>query len=306
MNYGKWLEHWLEFYVKPAAKQSTLKKYLTQCRLHIEPLLGKYQIDDVSVYILQQFASRLLQKGLAPNTVNSIVSTVKHSLRQAYVIGVTQKENTHAIMRTKVREKKAHCFSVQTQKRIETYVLNSKKPKFCGILLSLYTGIRVGELLALKWQDIDFEKGIINITKSCRDSWQDGKYIKIIDTAKTHNSMRVIPMPRQIVAYLKKIKRRIKGDYVVMGRTEQGAEMRTYQRTFEQLLRKLAIPHCGIHTLQHTFATRALEIGMDVKTLAEILGHSDPTVTLKRYAHSMLEYKTEIMNKLGKMVFDKK
>lgn len=306
MEYGKWLTDWLEYYIKPAAKQSTLKKYLSQCRLYIDPMLGKYQIDDISVKILQQFTSRLLQKGLAPNTVNSIESTVKHSLRQAYVAGMTNEQNTHAIMRSRVREKKAHCFSRQAQKKLEDYVLNSKKPKFCGIVISLYTGVRVGELLALKWQDIDFEKGVINITKSCRDSWQEGKYVKIIDTAKTHNSMRVIPMPRQITAYLKKIKRRTKGDYVVMGRTEQGAEVRTYQRTFEQLLRKLAIPHCGIHTLRHTFATRALEIGMDVKTLAEILGHSDPTVTLKRYAHSMLEYKTEIMNKLGNMVFDKR
>ena len=306
MEYGKWLDYWFEYYVKPTAKQSTLTKYLTQRRLYIQPLLGKFEIDDISVYVLQHFTSRLMQKGLAPNTVNSVESTVKQSLRQAYVAGVTQKQNTHAIVRSRVREKKAHCFSVQTQKKIEDYVLNDKRVKFCGIVISLYTGIRVGELLALKWQDIDFEKGMINITKSCRDSWRDGKYIKIIDTAKTHNSVRIIPMPKQITSYLKRIKRRTKGEYVVMGRTDQGAEVRTYQRTFEQLLRKLAIPHCGIHTLRHTFATRALEIGMDVKTLAEILGHSDPTVTLKRYAHSMLEYKTEIMNKLGKIVFDRK
>ena len=306
MQYRKWLNIWLEDYVKPFAKQSTLKKYTAQCKLHIEPLLGEYDIDEMSAKNLRQFTFRLLEKGLAPNSVNGIISTAKQSLWQAYNSGITQAQNTCAILRSKVREKRVQCFSRQEQKKIEDYVLNSNKPKLCGIVISLYTGVRVGELLALKWQDIDLEKGTISITKSCRDGWQDGKYTKITDITKTQNSVRLIPLPRQIKVYLRQIKKNSKSEYVVEGRSNQGAEVRTYQRTFEQLLKKLELSHRGIHSLRHTFATRALEIGMDIKTLSEILGHSNPTVTLKRYAHSMLEYKTEIMNKLGRIIFEKK
>ena len=88
------------------------------------------------------------------------------------------------------------------------------------------------------------------------------------------------------------------------GRSEYGAQVRSYQKTFELLLKRLRIPHKGFHSLRHTFATRALECGMDVKTLSEILGHKNPTITLKRYAHSMMEHKAEMMNRLGKLLLE--
>lgn len=86
------------------------------------------------------------------------------------------------------------------------------------------------------------------------------------------------------------------------GKTDCGAEVRSYQNTFKLLLKRLKIPHKGFHAIRHTFATRALECGMDVKTLAEILGHKNPTITLKRYAHSMMEHKKEMMNRLGELL----
>lgn len=114
--------------------------------------------------------------------------------------------------------------------------------------------------------------------------------------------MRKIPMPKQLLSKLKELKKKAKCEYVIQGKTKYGAQVRSYQRSFENLLNLINIPHKGIHSLRHTFATRALEVGMDVKTLSEILGHKSPTITLKRYAHSMTEHKAEMMNRVGKIL----
>lgn len=114
--------------------------------------------------------------------------------------------------------------------------------------------------------------------------------------------MRAIPIPNQLLIRLKEYKKSSSDDYVVIGKSVHGAQVRSYQKSFELLLKSLELPHKGFHSLRHTFATRALECGMDIKTLSEILGHKNPTITLKRYAHSMLEHKTEMMNRLGKLL----
>lgn len=181
-------------------------------------------------------------------------------------------------------------------------MLEKEEPHLFGILLCLYTGLRIGELLALTWDDIDCQKGTLSVTKSCHDGWENKRYIKIFDSAKTQSSERVIPLSKQVIVRLKEIRKQTNSKFVVTGKTESGAQIRSYQRTFEKTLKKLDIPHKGFHALRHTFATRALEIGMDVKTLSEILGHRDPAVTLQRYAHSLMEHKAEMMNKLGRLM----
>ena len=168
--------------------------------------------------------------------------------------------------------------------------------------MTLYSGIRLGELLALEWSDLDMRKCVIKVSKSCHDSWGESGYVKVIDTPKTHTSQRIIPMPKQLVPYLKVMRRNAESKYVIPGRTDYGSGVRTYQRFFEKMLLDLGIAHKGFHSLRHTFATRALECGMDVKTLSEILGHANPTITLNRYAHSMFDHKTSMMNRVGKLL----
>lgn len=171
-----------------------------------------------------------------------------------------------------------------------------------GIIFCLYTGLRIGELLALKWEDIDLQKSIFTVNKTCMDSWENGKYVKLLEIPKTETSNRVVPIPKQLLSKIRDLKKIANSEYFVCGRSKYGSQVRSYQKTFEKLLIKLKIPHKGFHSLRHTFATRALEIGMDIKTLSEILGHKNSTVTLNRYAHSLLEHKTDMMNKLGKLL----
>ena len=152
------------------------------------------------------------------------------------------------------------------------------------------------------WSDIDFTKGTLSVSRSCHDGkGAEGKYIRIEDTPKTSSSCRIIPLSKQLVPYLKKLKKKSNSDYVVANGNKV-ISVRSYQETYYRLLKKLNINRHGFHALRHTFATRALECGMDVKTLSEILGHKNPTVTLNRYVHSMFEYKKDMMNKLGKML----
>ena len=160
-----------------------------------------------------------------------------------------------------------------------------------------------GELLALEWSDIDFQKGIISVSKSCHDGKDDnGQFARITDTPKTETSEREIPFPKQLIPYLRNLKKDSNSVYVIASDSDKLISVRAYQRSFELFLKRLHIPHKGFHSLRHTFATRALECGMDVKTLSEILGHKNANVTLNRYVHSLMEHKREMMNRLGKLL----
>jgi integrase len=302
MQYKDWLAKWFELYIKPSVKESTCKKYSSQIQNHIIPALGDKNLDELDAVTLQSFTVNLRKSHLAANTICGVISLVKMSLKMALKVGVVDKEFSDCIVMPKKDEKKIECFTEAEQKRIERFVLTSGDKRLFGIVLTLYTGLRIGELLAARWQDIDFKKGVLYVRYTCRDSWQNGQYVKILDTPKTEKSVRVIPLPKQLLPTLKQIKMLSHCEYVVPSQGQFGAQVRSYQRTFSRLLNWLKIPHKGFHSLRHTFATRAIECGMDVKTLSEILGHSNPMVTLSRYAHSNSDYKAQMMNKLGKLL----
>ena len=302
MKYKEWLEKWLNYYVQPYAKERTYQKYKSQVDLHIVPKIGNRDMADLSAVGLQEFVVSLSEKGLSANSVNGVITVLKSSLKRAEMLNLVEKQYTACIQRPKSREKQVECFSKTEQRKIEAYIFEKNKPKLLGIILCLYTGLRIGELMALEWSDIDLQKGMIKISKSCHDTWKNSEYVKVIDTPKTQSSERIIPLPKQLIIYLKDWKKQATGNYVISGERRHGIPVRSYQKTFERVLSRLDIPHKGFHSLRHTFATRALECGMDVKTLSELLGHKNPMVTLKRYAHSMLEHKAEMMNRLGKLL----
>ena len=302
MVYKQWCSEWLNCYVKPQVKERTYAKYCQLANSHILPELGDYHLDELSTNVLQHFVNNMQNKGYASTTIHGLISLLKLSLVKAVELDIVDKEYSNYLSRPKAQTKRVECFSIYEQRKMENFIVFIDKPRYFGILLSLYTGIRLGELLALEWSDLDMRKCVIKVSKSCHDSWDENGYIKVIDTPKTHNSQRIIPMPKQLVPYFKVMRRNASSKYVIPGRTAYGAGVRTYQRFFEKMLIDLGIPHKGFHSLRHTFATRALECGMDVKTLSEILGHANPTITLNRYAHSMFDHKTSMMNRVGKLL----
>ncbi len=301
MKYMDWLMHWLNIYIKPTVKQRTLDQYEDIVRRQILPQLGDLELETLLPDILQKFTAKCCER-YAVNTVSGIISVLKSSLKVARRTGVLNREYTDSIRMPKAREKEVSCFSLTEQKRIERAVFKSGKDRLFGIVLCLYTGLRIGELMSLQWADIDLRRCVLSVNKTCRDCWQNGVYVRLIDTPKTASSKRRIPIPKQLLPHLKAIKSRSQSTFVVSGNKGKDVPLRSYQKTFERLLKHEDIPHKGFHALRHTFATRALECGMDVKTLSEILGHKNATVTLNRYAHSLMDYKRDMMNKLGKLL----
>ncbi len=309
MEYKEWLNVWLCNTVKPTSKSRTYTRYKEIIDGHIKPKLGEYELCDLTPLILQKFVTDLLQrgnlitgKGLSANTVNTAITVIQNSLKAAVAFGELKEYTADKIKRPKAKESEVSCFSLAEQRKIEQEVLQSKKDKLFGIILCLYTGLRIGELLALTWSDLDFSKGTLSVTKSCHyGKGESEKFERRTELPKTVTSRRTIPIPKQILALLKTVKKRSKSVYVIASGTDP-ISVRSYQRSFALMLKRLKIPHKGFHALRHTFATRALECGMDVKTLSEILGHKNASITLNRYVHSLMEHKQEMMNKLGKLL----
>ena len=304
MKYIDWLIQWLENYIRPSVKGRTYERYRLIVEQHIKDKIGSIELNDLSPLVLQSLITELLQsgnsktgKGLSTTSVNAVISVIQSSLKTAHLLGLTNEYTADKLKRPKLKEKPVECFTLAEQKQIEQAVRTGKKDKLYGIILCLYSGLRIGELIALQWSDIDFTKGILTVSKSCHD----GKDGLVIDEPKTVTSRRIIPLPKQLLLILKSIKKRSDSPFIVSA-NGKSVSVRSYQRSFELLLKRLNIPHKGFHSLRHTFATRALECGMDVKTLSEILGHKNPIVTLNRYAHSLMEHKADMMNRLGKLL----
>ena len=307
MKLKVWITEWLTTFVKPTAKTRTYQRYSEIVYKQVIPKLGEYDLADLTTSVLQRYINELLETGnkrtgggLSPSSVATIVCVLQNCLRTAFNLGYSPAYTADRLKRPKPAMREVSCFSTTEQKKIEQAVLGSKKNKFFGILLCLYTGLRIGELLALKWSDMDLSKGVLTVCRSCHDGkGADGMFVRFEESPKTTSSCRTIPLPKGLLPYIKDAKSKSRSEYVVSS-VEKPISVRSYQRTFEILLRKLDISHKGFHSLRHTFATRALEFGMDVKTLSEILGHKSATVTLNRYVHSLLEHKRDMMNRIFK------
>ena len=308
MTYKEWLSEWLELYVTPL-KHRTYERYKDICNLHIIGQLGDYELDELTPLILQKHVNEIKAHGnrknggaLSANFVNAVITVIQASLKKAYEFGYTSTYHAGAIQRPKVEEGEVKCFTVKEQKAIEKAVLESSKRKMLGVIIALYTGVRIGELLSLTCSAVDMQKRTITVKTTCYESKdENGKYAKITDSTKSHRT-RVIPFPKQLLPIFKELKALSKSGYVIENAKGEQMSVRSYQRSFELLIDKLGVSNLSFHALRHTFATRALESGMDIKTLSEVLGHKSATVTLNRYAHSMMEHKHSVMDRFGTLL----
>lgn len=203
MKYIDWLIQWLENYIRLSVKVRTYERYRLIIENHIKDKLGSIELGALTPLVLQPFITELLQrgnkmtgKGLSANTVNAVISVIQSSLKTAHLLGLTKEYTADKIKRPKLKEKPVECFSLAEQKMIEHAILTGKKDKQYGIILCLYSGLRIGELMALQWDDIDFTKGVLTVSKSCHDS--NGGLV--IDEPKTVTSRRVIPLPKNLAA----------------------------------------------------------------------------------------------------------
>lgn len=300
MKYKDWLPRWMEQQA-PTMKASTQKRYSVIIRNQIIPKLGEIELNRLTGTKLKQFAADL-SVSCSVATLKGVIGVVNRSLSGAKTRGLPVKcsEVELPVKRKTVRKIKS--LSLRNQKRLEAFVADHHQSKFYGIIISLYTGLRIGELLALEWSDIDFNACTLTVSKNCSDSYVGGKYVKLIDTPKTLSSQREIPLPKQLMPQLRQLKKQSVSEYVVEGKNGKAMSIRSYQCTFDIITRRLNLQGITFHCLRHTFVTRALECGVDIKTISEILGHSDPSITLKYYSHCLPEHKSAMMNKIGKLL----
>ncbi len=280
-------------------KKSTLARYREITKKHLIPFFNETDIssESVNTFILYKLNLEKLQ----PKTVYDIISVLVQITKYAESNNMLTSANFN-ISRPAVSKKELQILTQSEQKRLVNTVKSNITYENIGILLSLYSGMRLGEICALLWKDIDLKEGTFSITKSMqRISAEnaDTKTMIIIDKPKTQKSIRVIPIPDFLISELKKLSKScIPEAYVLTGSTEKFIEPRLYQYKFKKYLEQAQIRDINFHALRHTFATRAIESNMDIKATSEILGHATVNFTLERYVHISFEFKKQNMKKL--------
>ncbi len=285
--------------IRLKVKESTYVNYLMKYEKHVNPALGKIPYDKLTVNKLNDFIQSKLSSGLSPKYTADIVGVVKSVCRYAKKrFSYDDKSEFISIPKGKPKEK--GLLDRTEQVRLNSYLKANPTLSNVGILLSSATGIRIGEMCALKWRDIDLEKRILTVRNTVqRIKNTDGETATklVVTSPKSSSSVREIPLPDFIVPMLRGLK--AKGDCYLLSGTRAIVEPRVMQYRFKHILKKLKLSNVSYHSLRHLFATNCIALGFDVKALSEILGHSSVEITLNRYVHSSLEQKAKYMKSLS-------
>lgn len=300
-RFSFYCDEWLRMR-KPKVKESTYIKYDTALRKHIKPKLGGCFPMGMTTGLIDDFTEELLfEDELAPKTVHDVL-VVLHGILKYTATFFTGGFPAIEINYTKPGKKEMRVLSREEQERFISYLLTDMDTCKFGLLLALFTGVRIGELCALQWGSISMKEKTIRIDATLhrlRDTDGTGSTRTriVIGTPKSDTSIRTIPMTDYAAALCRKMNPESPAAYVLTG-TEAYMEPRTLQYKLEKYTRDCGLEGVHCHTLRHTFATRAVEVGFEIKSLSEILGHASTTITLDRYVHSSLELKRDNMSKL--------
>lgn len=289
---------WLDS-LKPKLKESSIATYTHKLNKHILPRFENKRFISVSSKDINSFINDQIIRGSSKQYASYMLLILKSIYRYA--------ENTygcnniiHHMPTISSKRSEVTLLNESQQIKLTDYIENHLDSTSLAVAISYYTGLRIGEICALKWSDVDLNDCIIHINKTVqRISCSDGsKKTKIIITPpKSDSSIRDIPIPACLSNLLRKFSQ--SNDCFVLSSNCDPIEPRTLQYRFDRLLEKAGLPSIRFHTLRHMFASNALVLGFDIKALSEILGHSSASVTLKLYVHSSLNIKREYMSLLG-------
>ena len=295
LKFGEIIRLWLEN-IKNTVKESTYANYLMKVEKHILMRLGSISYDKLTVQNLNDFVSERLESGLSAKYVSDISILIKSITKFAHhQFGYADKAELMSLPKKEILPEKRLLTNSEQHILTENLMKNINACN-AGILLSAATGIRIGELCALKWSDFDFEKSTVTVRKTMQriknfDRTSATKVI--ISSPKSRTSLREIPIPEFLRAALVKLKSD-NNSFMLTGNSKF-VEPRTMQHRFKSILKELNLPIVSFHSLRHMFATKCIALGIDVKTLSEILGHSSVKITLDRYVHTSMERKQSCM-----------
>jgi len=319
MTLGQWLDIWLADYKRNSVKVTTYLRYRINAQKHIKPAIGHVKLQSLRVDTIQNFINELVKGGLAPRSVRGVYNNIHAALEQAVDNGLITKNIAIKTLLPKVEKKAVQVLSSEEQSRF----VEVAKDAYMGelFIVALGTGLRKGELLALKWDDIDFKEGVLRVNHtliSIKD-YDDprSKWHKALGTPKTKSSVRSIPLLPSVATLLKGVRRFQLGMRLKLGTAYSSnglvfanqlgdpLDSTTIYRTFTRILKKAGIEKSlHFHCLRHTFATRGLESGIELRVMQELLGHSSISMTADLYTHVLPDKKKDSIMKLeGTLVF---
>ena len=280
-------------------KESTASNYLMKAKKHILPEFGEILVDSVCPENIHKFIENKMNQKLSARYIADILvlmkSLFKYAVRTYHIFNPMD-----GIPMPRQKKPEITLLDDEGQKQLQQYIAENQNTTSMGIALSMSTGIRIGELCALQWKDIDLEKRILTVRKTMqRIQIQDAvtKTKLIITEPKSESSQRSIPIPECMMPMLQKFQ--ANGENFVLSGGEKPVEPRVMQYRFAKILKNVKLPSVHFHALRHIFATNCIKWGFDIKTLSELLGHSSVEITLNRYVHSDFEQKRACMKQVN-------
>ncbi|HAP20929.1 MAG TPA: site-specific integrase [Lachnospiraceae bacterium] len=312
-NFEEIAHEWMKF-LKPQLKESTIVKYTNILNLYVLPEYRRRQISEIGRGDVTAFGNKLLtvggakNTGLSPKTVTGIISVIKSIFQYASQEGGYPFVADVRNISFKQSQKPMRVLSRTEQQKFGGYLSQNLSLRNLGILLCLYTGLRIGEICALKWEDILFDEQYVYVhcTMQRLQTLVSGetKTAVLISTPKSDCSIRKIPIPDALIGLLTE-NRHSPEAFFLTGSPNRYVEPRTMQNHYRNMAKDCGIEDTHFHTLRHTFATRCVELGFDAKSLSEILGHATVNITMNRYVHPSMELKQKNMNMLSGLLSGK-
>lgn len=292
------LKLWIE--EKKEIKKQSILNYESLINSHIKDSIGNILINKLTNEDITSLFKNLEERNVAISTQKKIIYIIKSSINFAYNNGYLKHFLNIKNIKFKKNNSPIYIFSKEEQIKLEKYLKSKVNIRKISLLMCLYTGLRVGEMCGLKWEDINFKTNSLTVKRTIeriKNDSDNSKTILIESTPKSDTSNRVVPIPKFIIDLLKQFKSN--DDYFLLSNSIVLYDTRLLQAFYYRTLKKCNINKCKFHTLRHTFATRATEAKMDVKTLSELLGHSKIETTLRLYVHPTYEYKQSLIENLA-------
>ena len=281
-------------------KKSTFAAYSLIVETHLQPAFGN--LTAVTEKDVQDFVLQKLNGGLSQKTIKDMLIVLRMILKFGAKKNYCVYAPIDVIFPTDRERQELEVLSIANQKKIMRFVEENFTFRNLGIFICLSTGVRIGEVCALTWEDIDTENGIIHIRKTIQRIYIRENGVRhtelMIDTPKTATSIRDIPMTKDLLSVLKPLRKVVNDSFFVLTNDSMPTEPRTYRNYYKKLLVKLDIQPIKFHGLRHSFATRCIESHCDYKTVSVILGHSNISTTLNLYVHPNYEQKKKCIDKM--------
>lgn len=320
---GEWLDYWLETYMKNSIRLSTYICYEVAIRCHIKPKIGTIKLKNLTTSILQEFFNDEYKngrvdgrgEGMSVKSLKNFYNLLHYSLQKAVETDVLIKNVVLGVKLPKSEPKEERVLSAEEQRKILKAAREYQHSAGFAVVLNLFTGMRIGEILALQWCDIDTERRLLTVNKTAArlKTYDDNSPTAskiVIGKPKSKNSNREVPLLGSLYDELMEYKvKQIadkaaagiefrETDTIICNRDFGILDKRGFSKIFDRICKKAEIPHANVHSMRHTFATRSLESGMDVMVLSRILGHAQASTTLNKYGHCLPDHKRESIDKL--------